>query len=128
MGVDLDILGSEVAAPEARCAVTFRKLQVNHDLLGLHRLDEGLLVVLGGASTLEHERILQIQPCAVQVNRRACASRGGDNASPVRVAPVNGGLDQLRLGDCASDLARGVGVCRARHTHLEDTASRPRRL
>src|ERR1035437_1496684 len=108
VGVDVHVFGGEVAAVRGGGAIAESELAADADLVALEGSPDLVKVDLGDAgAVVEDDRGAHGHGQLVQHQLRAGAAEGGDNAAPVGIAAVDGGLDQIGAGDGAR---QGAGV------------------
>ena len=120
VGVDVDVAVREVGGPHPAGGLALAEADAQPHRVLPHRRRGRLLVVRARGAALRHVHVADPDRDAAGVERDARAAHRGQDAAPVRVAPVESRLDERRLGHRAGD---PVGVrCRPRplDAHLGD--------
>src|SRR4029077_18565929 len=99
VGVDVDVLGGEVAAPGVPLGVADPELDVDVDARAAEDGTHALQVGVAGPAVGEHCDIPDAHRAAVEGEAGPAAPHGGDDASPVGIASVDRGLHQRAARD-----------------------------
>jgi len=110
--VDVDILTREVTGPvETRC-FSLVHVDIQRDFALFKRFTRGFCGYGGGRAVPEHAEIVKTDIHFGGIKRHAGATQSGENAAPVGVFPIRGGLHQGGGGhDFSHALGVGFGAC-----------------